>query len=340
MSSVFLRTSGAVVLSSLAVLCAMAIALAQVSIEPRARPKKIVGSPGEPRADLRVDVPLVMIPVHVTTALGASVRGLKKESFRLFEDGVEQTITHFASDDAPLSAGFLLDASGSMRNKMRKSVSAAGEFLKITNPEDEFFLIRFGERPKLAVPLTRDMEQVRIGLVRARPLGRTSLLDAIHLSLSEMRRAHNLRKAIVILSDGGDNHSRYTETEIKRRCVRPMSRSTPSASSSGMTPRNARLKSATDRVCSPTWPTRPGASSSRSKSSTSFPVFVRASARSFAINTALLFSSECLPGWKVPPRQGGPRRSRQDASVAGAPSCWLLHPTGVGEAASVQLMQS
>ncbi len=215
MSSVFLRTSGAVVLSSLAVLCAMAIALAQVSIEPRARPKKIVGSPGEPRADLRVDVPLVMIPVHVTTALGASVRGLKKESFRLFDDGVEQTITHFASDDAPLSAGFLLDASGSMRNKMRKSVSAAGEFLKITNPEDEFFLIQFGERPKLAVPLTRDMEQVRMGLVRERPLGRTSLLDAIHLPLSEMRRAHNLRKAIVILSDGGDNHSRYTETEIK-----------------------------------------------------------------------------------------------------------------------------
>src|SRR5260370_5472542 len=101
-----------------------------------------------------------------------------------------------------------------MRNKMRKSVGAAGEFLKVTNPEDEFFLIRFGERPKLAVPLTRDLEQVRMGLIRAR-LGRTSLLDAIHLALMEMRRAHNLRKAIMILSDGGDNHSRYTETEIK-----------------------------------------------------------------------------------------------------------------------------
>jgi hypothetical protein len=165
-------------------------------------PKPVVASAGEPRADLRVDVPLVMIPVHVTTPLGVSVTGLKKEKFRLFEDGVEQKVTHFSNDDAPLSVGFLLDASSSMRNKMRKSVEAAGEFLKDNNPEDEFFLIPFGEWPKPAVPMTKDLEQVRMGLVRARPIGRTSLLDAIHLSLLEMRHAHNLRKAIVILSDG------------------------------------------------------------------------------------------------------------------------------------------
>ena len=212
MVAVSFRTPGVAVAVAL---FSVTVAQGQVSKKPRTRPRPVAASAGEPRADLRVDVPLVMIPVHVTTPLGASVTGLKKEEFRLFEDGVEQKITHFSNDDAPLSVGFLLDASSSMRNKMRKSVEAAGEFLKVTNPEDEFFLIRFGEWPKLTVPMTQDLEQVRMGLVRAKPIGRTSLLDAIHLSLLEMRHAHNLRKAIVILSDGGDNHSRYTESEIK-----------------------------------------------------------------------------------------------------------------------------
>src|SRR5712692_1436540 len=149
-----------------------------------------------PRPDLRVDVPLVLIPAQVTTSLGASVTSLNQENFRLFEDGAEQKITHFASEDAPLSVGLLFDASGSMRDKMRKSFEAAAEFFKTANSEDEFFLIEFNERPKLTVPFTRKS-------------------DAIHLALLQMKDAPNPRKAIVILSDGGDNHSRYTENEIK-----------------------------------------------------------------------------------------------------------------------------
>src|SRR6266446_4363382 len=168
-----------------------------------------------PRSDLQVDVPLVLIPAHVSTPLGAPVTNLARENFRLFEDGVEQTITHFASEDAPVSVGLLFDASGSMRDKMRKSFEAAAELFKSANVEDEFFLVEFNERPRLIVPFTRRSVEIYQRLLRAKPVGRTSLLDAIQLALLQMKDAPNPRKAIVILSDGGDNHSRYTESEIK-----------------------------------------------------------------------------------------------------------------------------
>src|SRR6516164_9215325 len=104
-----------------------------------------------PPGTLRVDVPLVMIPVQVHDGRGSSVHGLTREDFQLFEDGTEQRITHFSREDAPISVGFLLDSSSSMRNKMRQAVEAGGEFLRASNREDEFFVVRFGERPKLAV---------------------------------------------------------------------------------------------------------------------------------------------------------------------------------------------
>src|SRR5271155_4283822 len=168
-----------------------------------------------PVADLRVDVPLVLIPVHVTTPLGVSVTDLSKTNFRVFEDGAEQQITHFASEDAPLSIGVLFDASGSMKNKIAKSAEAVAAFFKTSNTEDEFFLIEFNDRPRLAVPFTQDSEQIYRHIAHTRAWGRTSLLDAIHLALGQMKNAKNLRKAIVIVSDGGDNRSRYTESEIK-----------------------------------------------------------------------------------------------------------------------------
>ena len=178
-------------------------------IAPRLRPET------RPVADLRVDVPLALIPVHVTTALGASVTNLKQENFRIFEDGVEQKITNFSSEDAPVSIGLLFDASGSMRNKIRKSAEAAAAFFRTANADDEFFLVEFNDRVKLAVPFTRDSNLIYQHIVRTKPLGRTSLLDAIHMALTQMKEAKNLRKAIMILSDGGDNRSRYTESEIK-----------------------------------------------------------------------------------------------------------------------------
>jgi VWFA-related protein len=168
-----------------------------------------------PRADIRVDSALVQIPVHVTTSAGASVTTLDRGRFRLFEDGVEQSITQFALEDAPISIGLLFDASGSMQKKMQRSSEAAAAFFKTANAEDEFFLVEFNDRAKLSVPFTPDSGELFQHIAHLKPFGRTSLLDAIHLAMQQMKHAQHLRKAIVILSDGGDNRSRYTTTEIK-----------------------------------------------------------------------------------------------------------------------------
>jgi Ca-activated chloride channel family protein len=166
-------------------------------------------------AHLRVDTSLVLIPAHVTTPLGLSVTDLDKANFRITEDNVEQTITHFAKDDAPLSIGLVFDASGSMRSKMHKSAEAAAAFFKTANPEDEFFLVEFNERPHLAIPFTFDAGELYRHITHTRTIGRTSLLDAIHMAIQQMKKAINLRKAIVIVSDGGDNCSRYSVGQIK-----------------------------------------------------------------------------------------------------------------------------
>jgi Ca-activated chloride channel homolog len=186
-----------------------------VIITPRIRFDAASATPNYPRTRLRVDSALVQIPVHVTTAAGASVTGLRQDNFRIFEDNVEQKIAHFSMEDAPISIGLLYDTSGSMQNKMRQASEAAAAFFKTANPEDEFFLVQFSDRPKLVIPFTPDSDNLYWRIVRTRPFGRTSLLDAIHLALLQMKNARNLRKAIVILSDGGDNHSRYTARAIK-----------------------------------------------------------------------------------------------------------------------------
>lgn len=187
----------------------------EVSIVPRIRTAAEKVAPAVPRADLRVDSSLVLIPVHVTTMAGASVTTLKESSFHVFEDNAEQKITHFTREDAPISVGLLFDASGSMHDKMPKVIEAAAEFFKTSNPDDQFFLVEFSEKPKLAVPFTEDSGELFRRIVHTRPFGRTSLLDAIHMALVQMKHAKNLRKAIVILSDGGDNRSRYSASEIK-----------------------------------------------------------------------------------------------------------------------------
>jgi Ca-activated chloride channel family protein len=166
------------------------------------------------RADLRVDVPLVLIPVHVSTRSGRPVTDLKQENFRLFENNVEQKITNFANEDAPVSIGLLFDMSGSMRDKLRKASESAIQFLKTANIEDEFFLIEFNDKPKLAMPFTRDPDDIQQELARARPHGQTALLDAIGMALKQMKSARHIQKALIIVSDGGDNHSRSSEAEI------------------------------------------------------------------------------------------------------------------------------
>jgi len=168
-----------------------------------------------PALSLRVDTTLVQIPVAVTDPLNRFVLGLQKEDFHLFEDGVEQNVAHFSGEDAPLSVGLVFDESGSMDYKLRTSRDAAAQLLKTLNRDDEAFLVEFGDDARLSVGFTVHGEQIQSALQNAQPGGLTAMLDAINTGLHEMKKAKNPRKAIVIVSDGGDNHSHYTAAEIE-----------------------------------------------------------------------------------------------------------------------------
>ena len=166
-------------------------------------------------ASFRSDTNLVVIPVAVTDTMNRFVLGLQKDDFHLTEDGVEQNIAHFSGEDAPLSVGLLFDESGSMDFKLRSSRGAATHFLKAFNREDEAFLVEFGDTAKVSVPFTSRTEEIQGALQNVQPKGLTAMLDAINTGLLEMKKARNPRKAMVIISDGGDNHSHYTSSEIE-----------------------------------------------------------------------------------------------------------------------------
>ena len=189
------------------------LAYGQVSIQPREK-----ATPKEERsgqATLRVDSNMVLVPVSVNDPLNRPVSGLEKENFRVFDDQVEQTITQFAMDDEPVTVGLVFDTSGSMGTKLARSRLAAMEFFKTSNPEDQFFLVEFDNSPRLEVPLTSDTGLIENQLIFSRSKGSTALLDAIYLALHEMKKAKTSKKALLIISDGGDNHSRYTAVEIQ-----------------------------------------------------------------------------------------------------------------------------
>jgi Ca-activated chloride channel family protein len=164
---------------------------------------------------IRVDVDLVLVPVTITDPSDRPVLGLAKENFVVLDNGEKQEIENFSCEDAPLSLGVIFDMSGSMSSKIGKAREAVGEFLKTANPEDEFFLIAFNDKPFLVSDFTSSAESVQGHLLYTVPKGRTALLDAIYLGVAKMRQARHRRKALLIISDGGDNRSRYTENEIK-----------------------------------------------------------------------------------------------------------------------------
>ncbi len=164
---------------------------------------------------IQVDVNVVLVTVTVTDPLNRLVTGLEKEHFRVFENKREQEVQHFSSEDVPISLGVVFDASGSMSNKMGKSRMAALEFFKSANPKDEFFLVDFNDRPRLMSDFTTRVEDIQDQLVFTKAKGRTALLDAIYLAMNHMRHARHRKKAALIISDGGDNSSRYSGNEVK-----------------------------------------------------------------------------------------------------------------------------
>lgn len=164
---------------------------------------------------IKTSVNLVLVPVSVTDARERFVTGLDKSNFQVIEGKKPQTIQHFSSEDVPLSIGIVLDVSGSMGDKMSRLREAVSQFCQASNPQDQFFMITFADEPRLVADFTSSSSDIEKELLFAQPKGRTSLLDAIDMGLAKLRGAKYGRKALLLISDGGDNHSRVGEKRVR-----------------------------------------------------------------------------------------------------------------------------
>jgi len=200
----------------LTIALALAAALGQqVSIEPRSRSNVEKSREAAHPGRLRIDTTLVLVPVEVSDRLNRPVNGLEKQNFQVFDDKVEQKIISFSMEDDPIALGLVFDISGSMGGDLPGMRHAARQFFKTSNPGDEFCLVELSNSAQVAVPLTQNAADVDYKLMFSKGGGSTALLDGVYLGLNEVRRSKNLRKALVIVSDGGENHSRYTPGEVK-----------------------------------------------------------------------------------------------------------------------------
>lgn len=178
----------------------------------------VVGAPKErlkPGSVIRMNVDMVLVPVTVTDPMNRLVTGLEKEDFNIYENNGEQRIKSFAAEDAPVSIGIIFDLSGSMSSKLIRARESILQFAKTANPEDEFFVIGFNDRPELIEDFTSSIEEIQARLATVRSGHRTALLDAIYYGVAKMKEAKHERKALLVVSDGGDNRSRYTEGEVR-----------------------------------------------------------------------------------------------------------------------------
>jgi Ca-activated chloride channel homolog len=202
---------------ALACVCVIGVAAQPFSPDdPVLSPRLSKGArPSGSAASLRVDVNRVMIPVIVTDSDDHVVEGLKKQDFRILEDGVPQDVTEFFVNDSPVSVGIVLDSSNSMRSKFEAARQAVGAFLRRGLLGDRFFLIAVHDRPELVHAFTSDVEEIEREMKPIQPYGWTSLYDGMFLGIDRLKRAADLRRVLLVLSDGGDNNSRYTESEIR-----------------------------------------------------------------------------------------------------------------------------
>lgn len=181
----------------------------RVAIEPR----PVV--PQHRRPDLRVDANLVLVPVSVVDSQNQPVAGLSASTFRVFDDGKEQSISRFAMEDMPISMGIVFDSSASMVTKVEYAKRGVAELMGASNPDDEFFLVQVSDRARVSVPWTSSSGEIQNQLLFTQPHGRTPLLDGVYLALQYATRSYGKRRAVVIISDGGDNESRYTQSELR-----------------------------------------------------------------------------------------------------------------------------
>jgi Ca-activated chloride channel family protein len=168
-----------------------------------------------PVKQLSIDVDIVQVPVTVTDEQGHFIGGLEKQHFKVFEDKVEQEITYFSTEDAPMSLGIVLDSSGSMGPVMSLARSNGGACTDVGTEDDEYFLIVFSDKLRVNTDFSTDLQKLRMALLTVQSKGATALYDAIYAGVAKVRTGTHPRKALVIVSDGFDNHSRYNNKNVR-----------------------------------------------------------------------------------------------------------------------------
>jgi Ca-activated chloride channel homolog len=165
----------------------------------------------------KVGVETVFVKVSVTDPLNRYVTGLEKEHFKVYEDKIEQTISHFHQQSAPISVGLIFDVSGSMKdnNNIRKAKNAISRFLQSGNAEDEYFLITFNQKTTLVQSFTAQSSTLQNDVAFQKPGGRTAMYDAVYMGLDQIKNAKNEKKALIVITDGEDNSSRYSPNEVR-----------------------------------------------------------------------------------------------------------------------------
>jgi VWFA-related protein len=184
-----------------------------VAVQPR--PRAPVRKESKSSPNLRLDLKMVLVPITVTDAMSRPVTNLLQKHFRVLEDGVEQSIRSFSKDDAPVSFGLLVDSSGSMKGKLAASVESMRLLFQTRMTGDEYFAVQFADRPRLLGEFTTDPAEIQRQLGDVAAHGWTSMLDAMALGVHQMKYARNSRRVLLVLSDGNDNNSRYSPSEIR-----------------------------------------------------------------------------------------------------------------------------
>jgi Ca-activated chloride channel family protein len=169
----------------------------------------------QPASTLKIDVDLVLVNATVSDSLNRYVSGLEKEHFQIWEDKLEQKIEYFSAEDVPISVGLIFDVSGSMKDKINTAREAAATFLKSGNPDDEYFLVGFANRPELMAGFTTDITRLQSKLIMTPAKGMTAMYDAVYLGLEQLKEGSNPKKALLLITDGEDNRSRYTFQNVK-----------------------------------------------------------------------------------------------------------------------------
>ncbi|MCS6817873.1 MAG: VWA domain-containing protein [Blastocatellia bacterium] len=172
-------------------------------------------APSEQMPAVRLGTNLVIVPVTVMDPYDRFVTGLRKEHFEIYDEKIKQEIVFFSEEDAPLSIGIIFDVSGSMREKITRARAALRRFLDTSHPDDEFFVIAFNHRVQLVQDFTMSTETIMSKLMLIAPEGRTALYDAAYLGIEKVRQGKHARKALLIISDGQDNSSRYTYGQLR-----------------------------------------------------------------------------------------------------------------------------